>query len=179
MPNKQVVSVILLLLIGCGSRGMDEANTTPGKSSSIPEWYLNPPQEDGIVYGVGCGTSRDQQIALTKARHRAATEIAKAAGGMIVQTLEVEIAYSGATDSTRVHSFIKSVSNQATAYISGFYVERYFFATDGTCYVLAGCPLSGIQEVAIEEMQSKEELLEELGLESSLQDLIRVIRAMR
>jgi len=170
---------MMLMLVGFSIGCAHSKNTSPENTVNIPEWYCNIPQEDGIVYGVGVGRSHNQQLARRKAVARATAEILEAAGCMITHPLETEIVKSDATDSTRVHSFIKSVSSQASAYITGVYVEQYFFANDGTCYVLASCPLSGIKEVAIEEMKSNEELLEELGLESSLQILTRAIQAMR
>lgn len=177
--QKSVLVLILLLLVGCSVRNAYTNNTVRDIPEGVPEWYQNTHRGDRIVYGVGSGRSQSQHLAREKAIHNATAEISRASGELIINTFDVFVQESYAADSTQFYRFKESVSSQVAANLKGIRIERCSFDNEGTCYVLASCPLSGIQAIAIEVVTNQEDLFDELNTDGSIQDLIRVIQTMK
>lgn len=65
-------SVLTILIIGCASRGVTEI-----QGIKIPDWYLNPSQDDNYILGKATATSRDLQLSIDKAKQQARLDIAE------------------------------------------------------------------------------------------------------
>jgi len=68
-------SIIFLsvILISCG--GSSSLSSTD--EGDIPDWYLNTPKDDNILYASSSATSKDMQLAINKAATDARAEIAR------------------------------------------------------------------------------------------------------
>ncbi|GGP44808.1 hypothetical protein GCM10009347_10480 [Shewanella algicola] len=88
--NKLTLLCIAVIMTGCASdpvekyvelqKDMQEkaVSDAEAKLDSVPEWYLNPPKNDGMgIVGVGAASSKDMHHALKKARLQAEFELAK------------------------------------------------------------------------------------------------------
>ena len=77
--NTITTTMILLLLIGCGSttKGPDlSPEPTKRIMKNIPDWYLNTPSKEGYRYETGSATSQDLQLSINKATIDASTRLA-------------------------------------------------------------------------------------------------------
>ena len=78
-----VLAGVLLAVVatGCSSSGSvtEQASEKSASQqlSEIPEWYVNPPAGDDVIYGVGSAESMNRQIARRQAVIQAQTRIAQ------------------------------------------------------------------------------------------------------
>jgi hypothetical protein len=88
--KKLSILTIGLVLAGCASDPVEKyaahqedlkekaIEDAQSKLDSVPDWYLNPPKNDGFgLIGVGASSSKDMHHALKKARLQAEFELAK------------------------------------------------------------------------------------------------------
>lgn len=72
-----IVAAVLLLLVPLGCSGSKKLKAPTGGKLKVPEWYLDPPEDDDRLVGVATADSLDLQTAVDKAKQDARVDIAR------------------------------------------------------------------------------------------------------
>lgn len=97
-----VVSV--LLVVSCASE----------KVSDLPDFVLNPPMADDVIYGVGYGHQSKFSLSLTVAETNARADIARQIETVIQASVTDYAQEAGVDDNTQVISFVETVTREIT-----------------------------------------------------------------
>ena len=67
-----------LFIFNCASKGSPDLTPEPSRKTmtNMPEWFLNTPVKEGIIYVSSTSTSQDMQLAINKATLDASTRLA-------------------------------------------------------------------------------------------------------
>jgi hypothetical protein len=136
---KRVISVLAMLalvvsmFVACGSDGSDNNQT----SMDIPEWFLNPPQAEDAIYGLGSAkmkdVSRSREAAIARARQDIAFQVNARVEAMIIDYYQE----AGVDDNTQAVKFYETISKQIAAIdLSNATTKQVYIAKDGTCYAM-------------------------------------------
>lgn len=147
------VVVVAALIAGCAS-GPTQEQAPPG----LPSFYLNPPQADDAIYGVGSAkmstldTSR--RMSISRAREDIAFQM-----NAVIQAAIVDYAQEAGVDGgSQVISFVETISRQVTeTTLQGTRTEQVEQGPDGTVYALVSYPLNGFSEAAAEAFRRNED----------------------
>lgn len=136
---KRVISVLAVLtlmmglFVACGSDG-DSNNQT---SMDIPEWFLNPPQAEDAIYGLGSAKMKDvsqsRNAAIARARQDIAFQVNARVEAMIIDYYQE----AGVDDNAQAIKFYETISKQITAIdLSNATTKQVYLAKDGTCFAM-------------------------------------------
>lgn len=124
----------------------------------LPSFYLNPPQADDAIYGVGSAkmstldTSR--RMAISRAREDIAFQMNAAIQAAIIDYAQE----AGVDGESQVISFVETISRQVTeTTLQGTRQEQIEQGPDGTIYALVSYPLNGFAEAAGEAFRRNED----------------------
>lgn len=170
-----LVSLALVAFIaGCAS-GPTQEQAPPG----LPSFYLNPPQADDAIYGVGSAkmstldTSR--RMAVSRAREDIAFQMNAAIQAAIVDYAQE----AGVDGDSQVISFVETISRQVTdTTLQGARTDQVEQGPDGTLYALVSYPLNGFAEAASQAFQRNEDAaFAEFKADQALQALDRQLQS--
>lgn len=150
--------VLVVFMVGCASEPapapVTEAQAPPG----LPSFYLNPPQADDAIYGVGSAkmstidTSR--RMAISRAREDIAFQMNAAIQAAIIDYAQE----AGVDGNNQVISFVETISRQVTeTTLQGARPEQVEQGPDGTIFALVSYPLNGFSEAASEAFRRNED----------------------
>lgn len=154
------LSVLLLvfLLSACGG-SKDLAKTDTG---DIPEWYLTTPTATDYIYASASSTSRDMDLAITKASTEARAKIAR--------TMEVKInsmqkkfeeEIGKGENSEFLSQFTQATKTIVSTELSGSQITQKKLVKDGSnwrAYVLAKYPIGAAQKAFLNKISSENNL---------------------
>lgn len=150
-----VLLLVVLVLAGCSS---DPEPTPEQAPPDVPSFYLNPPQADDAIYGVGSAkmssldTSRRMSIA--RAREDIAFQMNAAIEAAIVDYSQE----AGVDGGNQVISFVETISRQVTeTTLQGTRTEEVAQSTDGTVYALVSFPLNNFRDQTAQAFQRNED----------------------
>lgn len=142
-----VLLVGILVLAGCASPPPPAPAPAPEPASNLPSFYLNPPQADDALYGVGSAkmstldTSR--RMAISRAREDIAFQMNAAIEAAIVDYSQE----AGVDGGNQVVTFVETISRQVTeTTLQGTRTEEVAQGDDGTVYALVSFPLNNFRE---------------------------------
>ena len=163
------VTTAMFLLAGC--------------SSSIPNWYLNPPSAEDVFFGVGDANRPQKALAKKVATARARDEVANAVEVKVSTMLKDFMQASGIRDNASAVEFNESVSKHvAQVSMKGCVVSKTFIAKDGTIYVLVEYPIGSAREEAInkakDELEKQEALYNEFKARQGFDALEKELNSM-
>ncbi len=126
---------VLTAMTGCGG------SKTQGGGEALPDFVLNPPKEQGYLFGSGMAEKASPQLAKEVADLRAKKEIAKILGQKISTLMKDFMGESGIGDSAEVTEFTNSVTKAITDIdlVGAEIIKREF--EGGIMYALAKYPL--------------------------------------
>lgn len=153
-----VVPIALLLamglIVGCASEPESEKKDTGG----LPEFYLNPPQADDAIYGVGSAKMSRLDTSRRMAISRAREDIAFQMRAAIEASITDYAQESGADGESQVVEFVETVSRQTTdTTLQNTRTEEVEQGDDGTVYALVTFPTSEFKDAASEAFQRNED----------------------
>lgn len=126
------------IITGCTSVPKKEEAKTPAPvvaeaKSEYPQWFVNPPTEDGKIITVGTAESPNLQLAIDLAIVSAKTTLADVLGGKITSKTSV---YIGSTGVNNVASETEKVTNNVIndVNISGWRPRDSVINKDGNKY---------------------------------------------
>jgi hypothetical protein len=132
---KRIISVSLilacvLLIAGCGS-------APQSGGSDMPDFVLNPPTQDDVLYGIGSAKQATQQLSMTMADSRARQSVAFQLRTNVQAMITDYARQSGTMDENTALEFAEVVGRQlVNVELSGAKVVKREVMKDGTFWVL-------------------------------------------
>jgi hypothetical protein len=161
---------VIAIMTGCGG------GKTRGSGEQLPDFVLNPPKEQGYLFGSGMAEKASPQLAKEVADLRAKKEIAKILGQKISVLMKDFMGESGVGDSAEVTEFTNSVTKAITDVdlVGAEIVERKY--EGGKMYALAKYPLDAqardmIKGVIKKQLSSDEAMLSAFRAKQGFDDL--------
>ncbi len=146
--------------------------------SALPEFMVNPPKEEGIIYGSGEAQKASFQLAKETADTRACKEVAKVLNQRVKSVLSDFMSQSGAElESAEVLEFVESTSKNVTdVSLTGCQIhKREYNEESSTVHSLARYDLkdakSMIKDMAHKNLASKEALYNRLRADQAFDKL--------
>ena len=154
-----------LLLAGCG--GSKTISTS--KNADMPDFVLNPPKENGALFGTGTAELKTLQLAKEIADFRACKEITSALSFKVTMMLKIYLDQAGIGSKSEVKELAKLVDRALTDIeLTGVSIEKRELA-NGKIYSLAKYPLDDSMKKLVNEAISKS-LLSNVDLLSQFQE---------
>jgi len=159
-----IVFFTLILVIGCG--GTKHAGITPEATKAViedaPKWFLDPPQDDEYISGVGTATSRDMQLAKDKATESARFDVAKAIETKyeaISKRFQEEVGTS--VDAQYLDQFTQATKATVSQVLTGVKVDKVSLGEESgvfRAYALVKLPLGAASEALMKRIKEQDEL---------------------
>ncbi len=152
------VLLIVFLLSACGG-SKDLSSTDTG---DIPEWYLTTPTATDYIYAAASSTSRDMDLAISKASTEARAKIAR--------TLEVKVnsmqkkfeeEVGEGENSEYLSQFTQATKTVVSTELRGSQISQKKLVKDGKnwrAYVLAKYPVGAAQKAFLKQISNNENL---------------------
>lgn len=126
--------------------------------SGLPDWFLDPPQADDAIYGVGSAQMSRQDAAIRMARSRAREDIAFQMNAQIQAAIVDYFQEAGVDDNVQTVNFVETISRQVTeTTLQNLRNEATEIGPDGTVYALVSAPLNTFREQAAQAFQRNED----------------------
>ncbi|MBF9015453.1 MULTISPECIES: LPP20 family lipoprotein [unclassified Oceanispirochaeta] len=176
--NLVIISALLalVLLAGCASGSGGEKVK---ERRDLPEWFLNPPVADEIIYGLGMAKMSSDSLSRDTAIARARKDVALQVSTRVQSMMTDYAQEAGAEGNTQTINFVETVTKQvADVELKGSNTEKVYAAVDGNWFAMVAYPkanfteeIAGIfsrnEDAAFAEFKSDEALK---MLEASLAD---------
>jgi hypothetical protein len=171
---------IILLSIGCASRGVTEV-----KGIEIPDWYLNPTQDDNYIIGKATATSQDLQLSIDKAKQQARLDIAENLESHImglIKKFDEEV--GGVEEGELLTQFTQVSKNVVDQTLVGSRENKTKVKEEGKgfrAFVLMELPIGKAREELLKQLSSgeNENLYTRFRASQSFQELKEEIEALR
>ena len=169
----------LLVLAGCAGK-MVSGTTEARESRDMPDWSLERPIAEGIIYGVGQARKQNPSLAKTVAAQRARDEVAAAVKIRVESLVKDFMQESGVGERAGALEFTQAVSKGVTdATLTGAIIKETYIAKDGTYFVLVEYSLDQARRAAIESARQEEALWNEFKAEQGFEALERELEKLR
>ncbi len=135
------ILMIVGLMAGCASG--DKVK----ERRDMPEWYLNPPVAEDVIYGLGQAKLSSDSLSRDTAIARARKDIALQVSAR-VQTMMTDYAQeAGAEGNSQSITFIETITKQvADVELKGTTTEEVYPAVDGNWYAMVSYPRNAMTE---------------------------------
>ncbi len=150
--------ILAVLFTACGgSKSLSSADT-----GDIPEWYLTTPTANNYIYEAASSTSRDMDLAISKASTEARAKIArtlKAKVNSMQKKFEEEIGEG--ENSEYLAQFTQATKIIVSQEMSGSQITKKKLVKDGKiwrAYVLAKYPIGSAQKAFLNKISSNNNL---------------------
>jgi hypothetical protein len=144
-----LVTAAFAVIAACGSSpasggSSQEQSSRPGNQAQLPvdtsgrpDWVLNPPDDEELIYGMGSAVSTNESRGWRMAENRARMSISYQITA-IIKGMQVDYTNQAGTDSNETGlNFFEDVGRQLTASVlNGARIARRGQGTNGTYYVL-------------------------------------------
>ena len=166
MNRVTALSIVLSLLLLAGCAGPKQTGITPKATQetldNVPDWYLNVPSKEDIVFTTGTATSRDLQLARDKARDVARLDMAK----------NIETKFDGlskrfqeevgtGTDAQYLDQFTQATKAVVSQVLSGTSIEKTEIKNEQglfRAYVLLKMPVGAASQALLNKLKQQEQL---------------------
>ena len=159
-----VSSLLVTLFVGCAG--------VTHSMKDLPDWYLNTPEEETALYGVG--ESKGDDLGLTRQAAQAAAK------DEIAQQMEIKISnlimrskqgVAGKTDANVVLSTSKQIANQSAKNVKIVKKEVKTKGSTYLVYALAKMPIESLKEQARITLAQKN-VQRQLDINADLQNIL-------
>lgn len=165
--------VILLLFLGCASSGGIDA----------PDWFLNPVEEEGYLFGKATATSRDLQLSIDKAKQDARLDVASNLESHIQGLIKKFDEEVGRTEESELLSqFTKVSKNVVDESLVGTRVRKNKIKrVDGMyrAFVLVELPIGKARAELLDQINDNEHLYTRFRASQSFKELEKEIQNLR
>ncbi|MCH8326906.1 MAG: LPP20 family lipoprotein [Candidatus Marinimicrobia bacterium] len=181
--NKKMLMLVagLAALTTAGCAGPSVSGTTESRDSrDMPEWSLNRPVVEGMIFGVGQAKKQNPSLAKTVAAQRAREEIASTVKVKVESLVKDFMQESGIGYNAKALEFTQSVSKGVTdATLTGAMIKEAFLARDGTYFVLMEYSLDNARRAAIESARQEEAAWSEINSDRGFEALEAELAKLR
>lgn len=164
---------LALMLINCGG-GKPKA-----KMQDIPEWYLNPPKAEDVIYEAGDAAKQSMALAKEAADARARDGISRVIEVKVSNMLKNFMQESGLGEEAEALEFTSSVSKQvANTVLRGCRISKREMKTERSlyhAYSLAEYNLNSLIQETLNEARKQKALYNEAKANLSFDDLEKEI----
>jgi hypothetical protein len=128
----------------------------------IPDWYMDPPEDDNYIYSSKTATSQDMQLAIDKATTDARAEIGR--------TIELKLEglqkrfdeeVGVRENATLLSQYTQATKTVVSTSLSGSKVKQKEFFKDGDIwrsYVMVEYPVGEANDAFVQQIKKQEEL---------------------
>lgn len=177
MKRILLTALITALVIGCG--GPKTTNLTQAANQktieSIPDWFLNKPQDPSYLFATATMTSRDLQMAIQKAKVEAQRDIGEQLGtqlGALTKQFREEIGSQG--DSELIESSTQVVKLVTKQTLVGARIDKKEIQNENgiyRAYVLMSLPMGAANQALMDQIKANERLYTEFRASKTFQEL--------
>jgi len=157
--------VITLMFIGCASNVMHT-------KKSLPDWYLNTPEDATAIYGIGEANGEDlgltRQDAEAGARDEIVRQIEVKISNMIKRS---KLAVGGKVDANVIRTASNQVASQTVSQISIIEREVITSKKGYIVYALAKMSVKTLKDAALKNLKSQE-MVRQLDIDATLQETL-------
>ena len=168
-----VLIPLVLMLVSCGG-GKPKA-----KMQDIPDWYLNPPQAEDVLYEAGDAAKMSMALAKEASDSRARDGIARAIEVKVSNMLKNFMQQSGMGEDADALEFTSSVSKQvANTVLRGCRITKREMKVEGSqyhSYSLAEYNLNSLIQETLNQAKKQKSLYNEAKANLSFDDLEKEI----
>jgi len=137
-----LLCIIAALAVSCASPGKPKAR-------DIPDFYLNPPTSEEMIYGVGDANMTSLSMSRTTALSRARDDIARQVELVVKSAVTDYAQQAGAGRTEQTINFTETVSRQLVEVtLRGLRTVEVSLGKDGTVYALVEYSLSDFRSEA-------------------------------
>jgi hypothetical protein len=152
-----ILLAFTFLNCGGGSKNLTKVDT-----GDIPDWYLTPPQDPAILFGVNSSTSQDMQLAVDKSMTGARAEIARQLE-VKLSDMQKKFAEEVGTDAnaTMLAQFTQATKTVTSQTLTGSNVKSKKIFKDGNlwrAYVLVQYPVGAGNQALMDQIKKNNEL---------------------
>ncbi|MFC1547863.1 LPP20 family lipoprotein [Candidatus Neomarinimicrobiota bacterium] len=170
---------LLLALAGCAGR-MESGTTEARESRDMPEWVMQRPVMEGMIYGVGQAKKQNPSLAQKVAAQRARDELAASIKIQVESLVKDFMQESGVGERAEALEFTQAVSKGVTdATLTGAIIKEMYQAKDETWFVLVEYSLDQARRAAIESARQQEALWNEFKAEQGFDALEQELEKLR
>ncbi len=151
-----VALAMVTILYSCASK--NNKIVSIGDVGGVPEFFLNPPLSDSVIYGVGTAKTARLDLSRKMAIARARDDIAFQLQSQVESAIIDYAQESGSDNNSQLLSFSETVSRQiADQTLQGTRTEKIIAGEDGTLYALVSFPKANILKTADEIFSRNED----------------------
>ncbi len=150
----------------------------------LPDWFLNPPSDEGSVYAAGTATSTDLQLAVDKGILNAKRTLADRINGLMSSKMKEFVSETGSGDDTEVISEVERVTTNliTEVNVAGYKRVESKIISQGKqyrSYVLLQYPSGAANKILVDQVKKNRVLDSKLRASKAFQDLEDEIKRAR
>lgn len=158
--KKIILSLLLIVFaVSCASNKpvvKEKQEGMTSKQANVPEFIMNPPQSDEVLYGIGSAKTSTDNLSMTLAEDRARLAIASTLSTHVKSMTIDYVKEAGNATSKSSLEFIERVTeNTVDTKVNGAKVIKREKMSDGTWYVLMQMKKSDAAKLAAEVIESE------------------------
>ncbi|OQY35658.1 MAG: hypothetical protein B6241_00255 [Spirochaetaceae bacterium 4572_59] len=139
--------MIFAMMAGCASTASE-----PEQRRDLPEWYLNPPVAEDVIYGLGQAKMSTDSLSRDTAISRARTDIAKQVNTRVQNVMTDYAQQAGEGENAQFISMVETITKQISdVELKGAVTEKVYAAVDGNWYAMVSYPKTEITD-AVEDI---------------------------
>jgi len=159
-------------------------DATENTVEQLPDWFINPPQNDNSVFAAGTATSPDIQLAMDKSILNAKRTLADRINGLMSSKMKEFITEVGSGEDTEVVSEVERVtSNLITEVnVAGYRQAEAKILPQGKqyrAYVLLEYPSGSANKILVDQVKKNKILEARLRASKAFQELEDEIKRAR
>jgi len=153
-----IITVFSLFLVSCG--GSKSISKTD--AGDIPEWYLTTPEDPNYVFESASATSKDMELAVSKATTEARAKIARTLEikvNSIQKKFEEEVGEG--ENSELLSQFTQATKTVVSTELKGSKITKKKIVKDGgnwRAYVLGEYPIGAAQQAFLNQISKNDKL---------------------
>jgi len=173
-------ALVLLLVLGLvDCSGSKKMKAPTGGKLKVPDWYVNPPEDDDRLIGVASATSVDLQTAVDKAKQDSRAEIARQIDVRITGMSKRFVEETGLDQDAELLGMFTQVSRTVVSdSLTGSRIARQELGRDGQgyrAYVMMEMPIGEANARFVEKIRAQERLYTRFRASEAFEELDRMV----
>lgn len=174
--NILLTITLMVFIISCGG---SKQTTTPqaniGGGVEVPDWYLNVPQNENILYSPSSASSKDMQLSINKASTDARAELGRILEARINALQKKFDEETGlGNDAQLLSSFTQATKIVVSTTLQGSKITKQKIEKEGAsfrAYVLVELPLGAAKSALLDNIKKNEQLYAKFRASEAFKEL--------